>query len=429
MKSGYNVSVSNGIYSVLLGSRNSLSEAIFDGNVKYLGIKVGNDSEMSPRHKIVSVGYAIRSNIASLVNVKDDNNDKTLALLTTKESSGSLQINDVDGNLKTEIYAGDLKKDEKAGRAYLYGQTGNRNIALSYGIDNPQLGGISTYYNGQPTVSIGPCIWVLNSENGKPLAALIWAFALDDPDKRCYGNLSIFGTNDNEVVWADGFHDVGRIITRGKNGSSNVSITHPGSYLNKGAIYLYDDDDVEKATLQVLSTKGGGLFTHTGHNSDAVWITTTIGSGSRSDEAGYIAVYDKYGNEVITLNGSNGSITGTTKNFRIKHPTDPTKEIYYSSLEGPEVSVYIRGTGRLISGEAVVRFPDYFKLITSDQGITVQVTPRGDCKGLYVEEATPERIVVKELQGGKSNVEFDYFVQGVRKGYENKPVIREKKGK
>ena len=69
--------------------------------------------------------------------------------------------------------------------------------------------------------------------------------------------------------------------------------------------------------------------------------------------------------------------------------------------------------------------PEHFSIVTSDQSLlTVQVTPRGDCNGLYVLESTPEFIVVKESQNGKSNVEFDYFVQGVRTGHENDAVIR-----
>jgi hypothetical protein len=58
--------------------------------------------------------------------------------------------------------------------------------------------------------------------------------------------------------------------------------------------------------------------------------------------------------------------------------------------------------------------------------LTVQVTPWGDCKGLFVASRSTKQIMVKELGGGVSNTQFDYLVQGVRNGHENSPVIQDK---
>ncbi|MDH4223530.1 MAG: tail fiber domain-containing protein [candidate division Zixibacteria bacterium] len=55
------VGVQYGVFSVLLGSVTPIPDSVFDGNVRYLGVKVGNDSEMTPRRTIVSVGYAFKS--------------------------------------------------------------------------------------------------------------------------------------------------------------------------------------------------------------------------------------------------------------------------------------------------------------------------------------------------------------------------------
>jgi len=49
----------------------------------------------------------------------------------------------------------------------------------------------------------------------------------------------------------------------------------------------------------------------------------------------------------------------------------------------------------------------------------VFVTPKGDCKGLYVANETPAGFEVHELGGGQSNVAFDYRIVAHRKGYEN----------
>jgi hypothetical protein len=53
----------------------------------------------------------------------------------------------------------------------------------------------------------------------------------------------------------------------------------------------------------------------------------------------------------------------------------------------------------------------------------VQLTPVGSWGQLYVAEKSPSRLVVRLPPGG-TDLEFDYFVQGVRKGYLNYQVER-----
>jgi hypothetical protein len=55
------VSVYKGIYYVVLGENTAVSVEVFDGSERYLGIKVGADSEMVPRLKLVSVGNAYKA--------------------------------------------------------------------------------------------------------------------------------------------------------------------------------------------------------------------------------------------------------------------------------------------------------------------------------------------------------------------------------
>lgn len=59
---GRAVNVLNGNFNVLLGSVVPFPETLFTGSgERYLGIKVGDDPEMTPRFQLTSVGYAIRS--------------------------------------------------------------------------------------------------------------------------------------------------------------------------------------------------------------------------------------------------------------------------------------------------------------------------------------------------------------------------------
>ncbi len=58
------VPVTDGVFSVLLGSLMSIPETVFDGTECYLGVKVEADAEMTPRRRVVSVGYAYRAEAA-----------------------------------------------------------------------------------------------------------------------------------------------------------------------------------------------------------------------------------------------------------------------------------------------------------------------------------------------------------------------------
>jgi hypothetical protein len=113
-----------------------------------------------------------------------------------------------------------------------------------------------------------------------------------------------------------------------------------------------------------------------------------------------------------------------TKSFVQAHPTDPTKEIAYVSLEGAEAGTYLRGTAWLLSGRATVDLPDHFRLVTKDEGLSVQLTPRGQWLQLYTADVSASRLVIEEAQGRSG--EFDYLIQGVRRGFGDRPVIRER---
>ena len=66
------------------------------------------------------------------------------------------------------------------------------------------------------------------------------------------------------------------------------------------------------------------------------------------------------------------------------HPNDPTKEIQYIALESGEAGTYTRGSGLLNNGQTTVFLPEHFSLVTSEEGITAQVTLTGDANNLYV---------------------------------------------
>ncbi len=77
------VTTTGGLFSILLGSVNPLLDTVFDGQTRYLGIRIGTDPELTPRIAIVTVPYSMRvstidgaagGNITGRLNVGDNNN-------------------------------------------------------------------------------------------------------------------------------------------------------------------------------------------------------------------------------------------------------------------------------------------------------------------------------------------------------------------
>ncbi len=213
--------------------------------------------------------------------------------------------------------------------------------------------------------------------------------------------------------------DASFVNVTGDTMSGNLNMS--GGRLYNANIYWDADvsDPADAFTFYSTIPKMIGFYTNFGY------FYRFYGNSS----AAYAVEIDKNG---ATSGGlkvtGNFDVVGGTKNFIQDHPYDPKKEIVYVSLEGGEAGTYWRGTSQLQNGVAKVSLPEHFGLVTSEHGLTVQVTPRGDCNGLYVESSTPNEIVVKELMGGRSNVVFDYLVMGIRKGFESHQVIRDKAG-
>ena len=109
-----------------------------------------------------------------------------------------------------------------------------------------------------------------------------------------------------------------------------------------------------------------------------------------------------------------------TKHFVEPHPSDPKKVILYSSLEGREVGTYFRGTARVVNHQAVIDIPEDFRIVTDDEGLTVQLTPVGDLATLAVINQDLNHIVVKASR----DVTFHYFVQGVRRAFKDVEPVR-----
>jgi hypothetical protein len=208
-------------------------------------------------------------------------------------------------------------------------------------------------------------------------------------------------------------------ITQGGDISAGGTIS--GVVTSPGAYGVYGRSTQLSASgtgVRGESTSGVGVA---GWSQDGVAI---VGHNSHGPAA-YICTQGFAGIFQGNVNISGNLSVGGQKGFVQEHPTDPTKQIVYVSLEGGEAGTYTRGTWKLENGKALIELPEHFGLVTSEDDLTIQLTPRGEWLQLYVVRLTTRQVVVQEAQG-KSG-QFDYLIQGVRKGYEHHEVIQQKK--
>ncbi|PHN01383.1 hypothetical protein CRP01_37600 [Flavilitoribacter nigricans DSM 23189 = NBRC 102662] len=192
----------------------------------------------------------------------------------------------------------------------------------------------------------------------------------------------------------------------------------------RGYVSVYDNGTAR--TNMYVNFNGAGLVETRGANGS---INTGLSSPSSLPNNGYMYCIDGSGfiqvGMIVNADGT-GEVFGNTKSFRMAHPEQPGKEIWYASLEGPEAAAYERGSANLQYGETFIPFSDHFQLVVNPETMTVILTPHSaDTYGLAVIEKTAKGIRVKELKGGRGNFGFDWEVKGVRKGYEDFRIIRD----
>ena len=108
-----------------------------------------------------------------------------------------------------------------------------------------------------------------------------------------------------------------------------------------------------------------------------------------------------------------------TKHFVIDHPLDPeNRALHHVCIEGPEVAVFYRGTGRLEGGRAEVELPGYFEALTRAEDRTVMLTPVAEdgepVTPLAASPVREGRFTVRAADGSNPGQRFSWQVTAVR---------------
>ena len=160
-----------------------------------------------------------------------------------------------------------------------------------------------------------------------------------------------------------GVLDVGpTVLTSGPVALSAINVTHPV----KG--------------IQVTSTAIGIEITAAGLN--RITAPENFFIGNVNITGGTLR-----NSPLLSCTGSSCAWTGSTintqgwKGFDIKHPNKKGHRLRHVCVEGPEASVYVRGT---LKGSNIIELPEYWKGLVDPESITVTLTPVGSYQELYI---------------------------------------------
>lgn len=388
-----------------------------------LDVNGGQSFTLMGTSQLLSVPYALHAKTATTVTndqVDDADNDPTNEYNSSASLSGTtLSLTDGGGTLTVGLSSlQDGVNDADA-------DPQNELQTLS------KSGSTLTLSNGGGSITdeVDDNDWVFSGNNMYSGVTGNVGIGITNPDDNLcvLDDIRVKNSSNANKIRLDviGGGDVGFLETYGQNGNRNFRVTNLTGNENLGVAGVYNDAGSQRVAM-ATGSGGTGLHWTYGANGN---LNTYLNFLSGYSNNGYIGIHDANGSiqaGMYVSSSGQGIVFGDVKNFRMDHPTQPGKEIWYASLEGPEAGAYTRGTGTLVNGRATITFPDHFQLVANETTMTVIVTPlSGASKGMAVITKSANGFEVQELMSGTGSYEFDWEVKAVRKGYENYRVIRD----
>jgi hypothetical protein len=198
-----------------------------------------------------------------------------------------------------------------------------------------------------------------------------------------------------------------------------------GSYGFSAAGYGSTGQSSNGTGVYASTSSGFGLQAHTGSGLGA-YITNASGNGL-DDTGSYIGIVaratsfpivatDPTGTDLFYVDGA-GNIFyhGTLNTFAVTRGGN-VASAYGTNSTSPTVED--TGSGKLINGAATVSLdPAFVQTIDPRTPYHVMLTPDGDTRGLFVASKGPSAFVVREVQGGRGSLTFDYHIYATPFGH------------
>lgn len=243
------------------------------------------------------------------------------------------------------------------------------------------------------------------------------------------GNVGVFGTTSSsegngvfgrtEAVTGAAVGVFGVAASPGGFGMIGVGVAQSdeGQTVTLRPIGVWGDTNVNTG-IGVLATADFGIA-FAGYNNAENISTAKFENDETTDFNGNIlATHNPHfgGTCVIDVGGN----LGCTGSKSAVVPVDGgTRKVALYAVEAPENWFEDIGSAQLSNGKAVVSLESTFaQTVNSAVEYHVFLTPKGDCRGLYVTNETTDGFEVRELGGGTANIAFDYRIVARRKGYE-----------
>ena len=232
-------------------------------------------------------------------------------------------------------------------------------------------------------------------------------------DSSATGGIGVWGTTDN--------------------GTSVFGSTGSGTGvfgLSANAIGVYGESDGNAADIAGVYGFSAAIAGVIGASTtgDGVYGSTGGDAGAAGDFYNSVAGVFDY---ALFAGGPAGqcAIDSTGKLSCTNTPTSSTplpdgRRVELYSMQSPENWFEDFGSGTLKNGVASVGIePTFLETVNSNADYHVFLTPRGDCKGLYVDEINATGFTVREMGSGRSNIAFDYRIVAKRKGSEQLRLV------
>jgi hypothetical protein len=288
--------------------------------------------------------------------------------------------------------------------------------------------------------STKPCASFVNSSSGGgALGSSVGGAGVQGTSTNSYGvsglsssSVGVYGTSASYGLYGttsggSGYGVVGTVSGSGI-GVYAASSTGNGleSFTGSGGDAIYAQGSGTGTGLRVITSTGYGVMSQVGGNL-AVYATNSSGNGGdftgsyigllgRSPTSGFpLVLTDTSSNNLFYVDGSgNVSYKGGLFQFA-RTQNGSTVSTFGAQASAPTVED--TGTAQLVGGVASVSLdPAFAASIDSRSVYRVFVTPDGDTHGLYVASKSPRGFVVRESQGGRSSVGFDYRIVATSSG-------------
>jgi len=428
--------ISGGLVTHLLGSITPIPDTVFKDSLRWLGVQVGGNPEITPRSQLVSVPYSYVADFAQNADLLDGANSSDFSLISHNHASQYAALvhshSTFDIPALDSVYVNVTGPDSvvtTSGTAF-YGRSAGSSGSNIIGVRGfGQNTGAGEAYGGRfeaPSAGTGSTYGVYGTATGFTASSTYGSYgtANNISSGNVYGGsfvASPSGTGAHYAIYGSAFG----------NSASQTS-----------GIYCFADNtssgNVYGAYFQ---TSANGTGTHYGVRGDATGssanptygcLSQVSNSSSGNVYGGYYLAssggtgthYGVYGIETAGGSGaavyaSGDFVASGSKSAVLK--TSQGERLFYT-MESPEVWFEDFGEGRLVNGRAHIELDALFlETVTinalNPMKVFIQLNDPNS-NGVAVVKGTTGFDVI-ELQNGTSNATFDYRILAKRKGYEN----------